>query len=315
MNALFCTYHAYALAHVLDRAWLVDTTVTEIFERIDLSHSPLAPTSEPNPTHSSARYEVAFPLLWVASTASALAGWVLRFALPLLAVQVTRSPLLVSGVTFLFTAPWLAFGLQAGALVDRYDPRRILLLATVARLVAVGLLVLVALLGAAGLLVMYGAALLVGLADIFMETASTATVPMIVPHGRLERANALLVGAQQVIEIVGPPLGGILATAGLALAVGASGAGYVATLVALVLLRGTYRPAGRGAHRGHGDGMLRRRPLRREIAEGVRYLWHDSLLRSIALMAAVINACWTAWLSVLVLYAVSPGPMRLSSVQ
>lgn len=61
--------------------------------------------------------------------------------------------------------------------------------------------------------------------------------------------------------------------------------------------------------------LICRRPLRREIAEGVRYLWHDSLLRSIRLMAAVINACWTAWLSVLVLYAVSPGPMRLSSVQ
>lgn len=280
-----------------------------------MSPPPAPPTGHVGPVDSlpeqaPARHKLAFLCLWTATSASALASWMLRFCLPLLAVQITRAPLLVSGVTFLFTAPWLVFGLPAGALVDRFDRRRILQLATMARLVAVALLVMAALIGAAGLSVIYGAALLVGLGDTFMETASTAAVPMVVPHARLERANVLLVGAQQVIETVGPPLGGILAMAGLTLAVGIGGSGYVAALAALVFLRDAYRPARPG-----GNGGSTPRPLRLEIAEGIRYLWRDPLLRSIAVMAAVINACWSAWLAVLVLYAITPGPMRLSSVQ
>jgi len=52
-----------------------------------------------------------------------------------------------------------------------------------------------------------------------------------------------------------------------------------------------------------------------DIIEGVRFLWNHRALRTIGIMAGVINACWTAWLAVLVLYAVAPGPLRLNAWQ
>ena len=53
-----------------------------------------------------------------------LADGVMWVALPLLAVQLTRSPLLIAGVTVAARAPWLVLSLVAGALADRLDRRQ-----------------------------------------------------------------------------------------------------------------------------------------------------------------------------------------------
>src|SRR5579862_9141536 len=61
-------------------------------------------------------------------------------AFPLLAVQLTRSPVLIAGVEFAVTAPWLVFGLLAGAFVDRASRRRLLIFVEVARMAVMLLL-------------------------------------------------------------------------------------------------------------------------------------------------------------------------------
>jgi hypothetical protein len=162
-----------------------------------------------------------------------------------------------------------------------------------------------ALLGALSLPLLYGAALLLGVADTLAETAPEALLPLLVAPAHLERANTHLAGAQQVIEAVSLPLGGALATAGLALAIGAGGLCYGVALAALVLLRGA-APGADTAERGR---------IVADVVAGVRVLWRHAALRWIGLMAGVINACWSAWLAVLVLYAVAPGPLRLSAAQ
>lgn len=250
------------------------------------------------------RHNHLFRLLWAASTAGYLAGWVVKFALPLVATHVTRSPLLVSSVTTFVMAPWLVLGLPVGALVDRLDRRRTLLLAMALRGATAGLLALAVVAGVASMPLLYGTAFLLGIADTLAETAATAILPMLVPHTHLERANTHLIGVQQVIEAVSLPLGGALAAAGLAFALGAGGACYGIGLIALLFLRGAFRPL-----------VRTRQHLVTDVLEGVRFLWNHQALRTLGIMAGVINACWTAWLAVLVLYAVAPGPLRLTAFQ
>ena len=246
----------------------------------------------------------AFLLLWTAASTGYFASWILKLALPLVAVRLTTSPLLVSGVTFAFTVPWLLFGLPAGALADRFDRRRVLLCATALRLGVFVLLGGAALLGLVNLPALYAAALALGISETLMETATTAFTPMLVSHSQLEQANTGLLGVQQAIEVIALPISGAITAIGLALAVGLSGAGYVAALVALLLLRGSFRSQ-RAVQRHAGA----------ELVEGVRFLWQQTTLRAIGIMAAIINASWGAWVGVFVLYAVAPGPMRLSSFQ
>jgi MFS family permease len=244
----------------------------------------------------------AFLLLWSASSTGYFASWIVKLALPLVAVRLTTSPLLVSGVTFAFTLPWLLFGLPAGALADHFDRRHVLLAATALRLGVFVALGGAALLGLVSLPALYAAALTLGVSETLTETATTAFTPMLVAPGQLEQANTRLLGVQQAIEVIALPVSGAITAIGLALAVGLSGAGYIVALVALLLLRGSFRPQ-RAAQRHMGG----------ELIEGVRFLWRQTTLRAIGLMAAVINASWGAWAGVFVLFAVAPGPMRLSS--
>lgn len=264
---------------------------------------PLVDEKQPaRPARAESRQS--FSLLWLAATAGYFAGWIMKLALPIVAARMTTSPLLVSGMTFALTAPWLLFGLQAGALADRMDRRKLLLVAAVGRLFALGLLALAVVLRVVNLPLLYAVAFILGSAEPLSDTSAAALVPMLVSPGRLEWANSRLIGAQQVIEVIAPPIGGAVTVVGLALAVGLGSAGYIAALVALLLLRGAFRPA-----------RAARRHLAADMVEGVRFLWQQPALRAVSLMAAVINACWTAWLAVLVLYALDPGPLRLTAFQ
>ena len=64
--------------------------------------------------------------LWAAAASSTLGDGVFLAALPLLAATLSRDPLQVSLVTFAGWLPWLMFGLVSGALVDRWDRRRVM---------------------------------------------------------------------------------------------------------------------------------------------------------------------------------------------
>jgi MFS family permease len=99
----------------------------------------------------------------------------------------------------------------------------------------------------------------------------------------------------------GPPLGGLLAGVSIAVAFAVSGSVYLVAAIVLSLLVGDYRP-----HR------TTRTSLMSDIREGVSYLARDRLLRTLALIAGATNMYWFAWQSVLVLYALAPGPMGLS---
>lgn len=245
-----------------------------------------------------------FFLLWTTSTAGYFAGWVMKLAIPITAAQLTTSPLLVSGVPFAWTAPWLLIGLQAGALADRLDRRYLLLITASTRIFTLGSLILAAVFHAASLPLLYGTAFFLGCTETLTDTAATALLPSLVAPGHLERANVRLIGAQQLMEVIALPAGGAIAALGLALAGGLSSAGAIVALIALLFLRGAFRPT--RSVQNH---------LVAEIAQGVRFLWQQPILRTVAVMAAVINACWAAWLAVLVLYAVEPGPLRLSPFQ
>lgn len=249
-----------------------------------------------------ARRVSSFQALCVSTALSNLADGVFKLALPLLATRVTDSPALVAGVAFAVRLPWLLFALFAGVLADRFDRRRMMIGANGARVVVLAGLVILIGSGGTSLAVIYAAALLLGVAETLADTAGSAVLPSIMGKQDLEQANAKLVGVTTVSnEFVGPPLGGMLAGASLALAFAASSALYLAAAVAIVLMTGVFRPAARPTARVLTD-----------IVGGLRYVWSHSLLRALAIIVAVMNVGWSAWAAVMVLYVVEPGPGGLS---
>jgi MFS family permease len=250
-------------------------------------------------THS----ERNFRLLWTATSATNLADGLIQISLPLLATRLTQSPAAVAGVGVAMTLPWLLFALPVGALADRQDRRKLMLAANAARAVVVGFLALLTISDAVTMTALYMAAFTLGLSETVADTASQSILPAVVPAGRLESANARLFGAQTVTnEFIGPPLAGMLAGVAIALSLGTGTWLYLAALPLLVLMRGAFRPATAG-----------RLVLRRDITSGLRFLRKHPLLRTLALFFFVTNVGWGAWRSIIVLFAVAPGPMELST--
>ncbi|GAA2362602.1 MFS transporter [Streptomyces carpaticus] len=227
-----------------------------------------------------------------------LADGVTKMVLPLMATRVTESPALVSGVSLCLTLPWLLIALHVGVLVDRFDRRRLLWVANVMRLVAIGALLASISGDSAGLPVLYAGGLLLGIAEVIALTSAAALVPsVVIPEGRT-RANAWVAGAETVCnEFCGPFVGGLLMAAGAAVALGSTGVAYVLAMIVLAFLAGRMTP---GTTPGRPVGTVNQR-----IAEGLKVLWRHRLLRVMAFSLTVLASCWGAWLALMPLVATS----------
>jgi MFS family permease len=244
-----------------------------------------------------------FTALWIGTAVTNLADGVFKLALPLIAVSMTDSPALVAGATLANTLPWLLFALPAGVFADRLDRRRLIMAATGGRVIVVSALVACLLGDVLTLPALYLAAVLLGVGEVFTDTTRMSVIQMVVPRSRLESAFAKLTATETVAnEFIGPPLGGLLAAVGFALAVGASGVGYFIALLALAVMTGGYR------HAAQPEPTL----IRADIKAGVQYVWNERTLRTLLLVAGGASGCWAGWNAVIALYAVAPGPVGLS---
>src|SRR3954471_7445284 len=107
--------------------------------------------SAPKPAGLGSRYW----RLWSASALATLGAGICQVAVALLAVQLTRSPILVAGVAFAAKLPWLFLSLPAGAWADRWDRRVTMLRMNALRVVLLGALALLVAADIASIAVVY----------------------------------------------------------------------------------------------------------------------------------------------------------------
>jgi MFS family permease len=249
----------------------------------------------------------AFGKLWTASTVSNLGDGVWLVAAPLLAATLTQDPARIAGLAVAQRAPWLLFGLLGGALADRFDRRRTMIAVALVRGLLVATLAVALLLGRTTLVQLYAVFFLIAIGETLFDTAAVAIIPSLVPRDQLARANARMAGVWTVTnQFVGPPLGGALfaLAAPAPFLVGAIGLAGSTLIVAAI--HGSFAPARDDA------AATSRTSLRVEIAEGVRWLWGDRLLRTLAIVLAALNVAVAAQAAIMVLVAeqrlgLSPG--------
>jgi MFS family permease len=236
-----------------------------------------------------------FAKLWAANLVSNLGDGVTLVAGPLLAASLTRDPRLVAGLAVAQRLPWLLFSLLSGALVDRWDRRRVMVSVDAARAVAVGLLGVAVLLDLASLPLLYVVFFALGTAETLFDNAAISILPSVVPAEQLPRANGRLLSAQMVAnELVAPPLGGLLFATAAAVPFLLDAGTFAAAAALVAAIGGRFR-----VERPPGQATT----LRAEIAEGVRWLLGHRLLRLLAAAIALMNLTLSATLSISVLYA------------
>ncbi|RKN08710.1 MFS transporter [Streptomyces radicis] len=246
--------------------------------------------------------------LWSATTVTNLGQGATGIAFPWLATELTTDAFLVALMGLALRLPWLVFSLPAGVLADRLDRRRVLLAMSLARAAVVGTVGLLVAFDAMTLPLLYACALALGFAEVLFDNTAQVLLPSVVSRERLSEANGRLMAAQIVSDdFLAGPLGGVLI--GLALAVPFAfdaGTALVAAVL-LLTLRGTFRarsaPADNGADADNGAAAPARRSMRAEIAEGVRWLWRNPVLRRLAIALALFNAGGAGVAAIYVLYA------------
>ncbi|MFI9452220.1 MFS transporter [Amycolatopsis sp. NPDC052450] len=234
--------------------------------------------------------------LWSASSLSNLADGIVKIALGLVAVQLTRSPALIAGLAFVSSLPWLVFALHAGVLTDRVDRRRAMLTANVLRAGLLAALAVAIAVDFRSIWLLYVVALGLGLAETVHDTAAQAILPQIVGRDRLTRANSRLYAAELTAnEFAGPPLGGFLVAAGALAAFATPSAIWIVAVFALFFVPGSFRAE-----------RTRDTTVREDLAEGLRFLWENRILRILAIMVGGFNFATSAMITLFVLYAVGP---------
>ncbi|GAA3045728.1 MFS transporter [Streptomyces roseofulvus] len=244
-----------------------------------------------------------FTALWASQASSNLADGLLQTAAPLLVATLSRDPLVVAGMTVAQYLPWLLATLPAGALADRVDRRRILVLGNGLRASGFALLALSLAQGWRHVALLYAAVFIAGCAETIVDNAALAIPPRLLPREELERANGRLFATQSVINtFIGPPVGATL------FALAASAAFFTgAAAFALAGLAALLLPALRPTRENHAYP----RPLgiTRDIRSGWTYFWRHRLLRRVAFISAAINFFGSVTGGLLVLLIT--GPYRL----
>lgn len=230
--------------------------------------------------------------MFASSTTSNLADGVGRAALPLLAASLTRDPFLISALTAQAYLPWLLFGLMAGVAIDRVDRRRTMVVANGFRAVLFGGLGLAVLAHAATIELVYVVAFAAGTAETVYESAARAALPQLVRRDQLEVGNGRLFTGEVVGQsFVGAPLGSLLFAALTAAPLLANGFGFAVAALLVVWIGRDIRPPRQ--HRGS---------LRADLAEGMRWLYRNRLIRGLTLLTAVTAITFSMASAIQVLY-------------
>ena len=247
-----------------------------------------------------------FRLLWIGQVLSDIGTQIGTLAYPLLVLALTHSAVIAGVVATVANAAAFTVRLPAGALADRLDRRRTMILCDVARAAALATLAALVATDAVVWPVVMVVAVIDRAGDTLFTPASMATLPLIVHDEQLEAAWAVSEGRQYAANLVGPPLGGLLYGLGRAVPFFTDAVSYGISVVTSRRLSGAF---------GSAAGAEPRRGLWKEALDGLKHLWRDSVLRAVLIQAPLINFAFNGAIFTVILGCAATAPPRSRSAR
>jgi MFS family permease len=240
-----------------------------------------------------ARLGRSFRWLLSATLVNNIGDGVVIAAGPLLVASQTRDPFVVSLALFMEYLPTLLFGVIGGVAADRFDRRRMVVVANLGRALVLAALVATIVSGVVNVPLILLTLFVLGTAEVFADSASSTLLPGLVRREDLGVANARLQGAFLLTnQLLLPPVGAFLFAINSSLPFATNAAGFA--LGAVLISRVVTDVRKRQAERSN---------LRGEMREGFQWLLAHPPMRTLALTILAFNVTFGAAWSVLVLYA------------
>lgn len=250
-----------------------------------------------------------FRALFLGSLVSNTGDGIRLAALPLLAADLTSSPVLVSAVTAAQFLPWVSVAPLGGALVDRNDRRRMILVTQSWR--GVVMLALAGLVASNVVAIWHLClvAFLITAGEILVDPSVVALVPTLVDDEQLDNANARMASVEIVTnDFAGGPVGATAFGFAPWLPFLLDGGSYLASLVPFRRL--PPEPAAVSGQRRQETQRAERPTLRSDAAEGFRFLRRHPILWpvTVATMVYYLGAATGFSLLVLLIRDSAGGP-------
>src|SRR5437899_48048 len=234
-----------------------------------------------------------YMLLWSGQIVSNTGTQVSQLAFPLLILAVTHSPAQAGFAGALRALPYLLFSLPAGALIDRWDRKRTMILCDVGRALSLGSIPVALAFGHLTVLQLYIVSTIEGTLFVFFNIAEVACLPRVVPKEQLPAANAQNQATDSITSLVGPSLGGTLYTASQSLPFLADAISYIVSVLSLFFIKTKFQK----------ERAATQRSLWAEIREGLSWLWHHPLIRFIAILTGGYNLIFSGFTLIVIVLA------------
>jgi MFS family permease len=221
------------------------------------------------------RHNVRFQTLWIGSTIGFLGIEAADIGYPLAVLALTGSPAEAGLFGALQTLANLVAALPAGQVVDRFDRRRVLVLAEATRTTAAASVAVALALHHLTLVHLLAIAAVLGASGPFSGTARMLLVRAVVPNDQLTAALTQEQVRDGASQLAGPPLGGFLYGVRQSLPFLFSAVAFSVSLICALVVR-----------------VPTRVPIeekRSGVLAGVRAIWRDPTLRAATVLVAALN--------------------------
>jgi MFS family permease len=228
-----------------------------------------------------------FARLWFGGLISIMGDMVLNVALPFFVYQVSGSTLATAAMVAAELLPRLLFGSIAGVFVDRWDRKRVMVIASLSQGLVILPLFLVQ--SAETLWIVYVISFIQVTFAIFFGPAENALLPLLVPEDKLIQANSLNAMNNNFARLIGPPLGGgILALWGLAGVVVVDSLTFLIAGLMILSIRQSGRAAPPQETDAHAEGSSWTR-FWKEWADGMAIVRKDRVVTVLFLTVVMLN--------------------------
>jgi len=230
-------------------------------------------------------------MLWIGQLLSDTGTDIGLLAYPLLILALTHSAVLAGVVGTARAITRLFLQLPAGALADRFDRRRTMIICDIMRAALLALLGILIVMHLAPWPVAMVVSLIEGGTSAIFDPAATAALPGIVPDGQLEEAWAATEARTYGASLVGPALGGVLFGLCWAVPFLADAISYGVSFGTVNQIHGRFRP----------KMTAERKLLWREAVDGLQLVWQVSILRAVMITAPLMNFAYSGVLFTIIL--------------
>jgi MFS family permease len=247
-----------------------------------------------------------YMLLWSGQVVSALGSSMSNIVFPLLILALAQADPALAPVAAtmagiagaLASLPYLIFSLPVGALIDRWERKRVMIICDTLRAINFATIPIAMFMDTLTIWQLFVNAFIEGTFFVFFNLAEVAALPRVVQKRQLPQASAQNEAGFIAAFAAGPPLGGFLyGSISRALPFIFDSISYAVSVVSLLFIKTKFQ----------GERKVEERHILVEIKEGLSWLWSHPLIRYMALLTGAANFVGSATGLILIVMARQMG--------